>query len=176
MKCRSNALPSHRQTKSYVAVEADIPCRPALFVRGLCAFSDPSHCAATFFPRLSRVPSDELLVLTNSHVLGRRSVDGLAPTNARVVFNELPQQGPFEIEEITWESPKGELDATCTYLAREKSRGPKGMASESRRLPEEHLPGRRGAGEPASQWRDEPLARVGACFRNRQSFGLSSFR
>jgi hypothetical protein len=72
--------------------------------------------AGEFFPKLSRIPPSELLVLTNSHVLGTKSAKSVRPADARVRFDELQPRGPFEVKEIVWESSSGELDAAFARI------------------------------------------------------------
>ena len=72
--------------------------------------------ASDFFRPSDVIKSDELLFLTNSHVLGLRSPKALRPEEAEVHF-DAGQPGRFlTVLDLVWESPQGELDATFVRL------------------------------------------------------------
>jgi hypothetical protein len=62
---------------------------------------------------------DELLVLTNAHVINPLgATPGIRPDEAEVVFEAADGQGPFPVSEIVWTSPVEAHDATLVRLAR----------------------------------------------------------
>jgi hypothetical protein len=62
---------------------------------------------------------DELLVLTNAHVINPLgATPGIRPEDAEVVFEAADGQGPFPVSEIVWTSPIEAHDATLVRLAR----------------------------------------------------------
>jgi hypothetical protein len=60
---------------------------------------------------------DELLVLTNAHVVSNEPADGaLAPEEACIKFEAVDKNTSYEFAGIVWSSPKTELDATILRL------------------------------------------------------------
>ncbi len=63
--------------------------------------------------------ADELLVLTNAHVINPLgAVPGIRPDEAEVVFEAATGHDPFPVSEIVWSSPVEAHDATLVRLAR----------------------------------------------------------
>jgi hypothetical protein len=66
----------------------------------------------------SRLPADELLVLTNFHVVNPQGASpGLAPADAEVVFEAVDADQAYDIAEIVWHSPPDRHDAALLRLA-----------------------------------------------------------
>ena len=62
---------------------------------------------------------DELLVLTNAHVINASgAAPGIRPDEAEVVFEAANGQVPFPVSEIVWSSPIEMHDATIARLGR----------------------------------------------------------
>jgi hypothetical protein len=62
---------------------------------------------------------DELLVLTNAHVINASgAAPGIRPDEAEVVFEAANGQVPFPVSEIVWSSPIEMHDATIVRLGR----------------------------------------------------------
>lgn len=62
---------------------------------------------------------DELLVLTNAHVINPQgATPGIRPDEADVVFEAAAGQEPFPVSDIVWTSPVDAHDATLVRLAR----------------------------------------------------------
>jgi S1-C subfamily serine protease len=61
---------------------------------------------------LGREPQDELLVLTNFHVINRGGLRGaLAAEQAEIVFEAVDPDRRYPVAEVLWESPEEECDA-----------------------------------------------------------------
>jgi lysozyme family protein len=68
---------------------------------------------------LGLTPEDEVLVMTNFHVVNPGGVTpGIAPSAAEVVFEALDASQRYPIAEIVWSSPMDRLDATVLRLRR----------------------------------------------------------
>lgn len=66
---------------------------------------------------LQREPADELLVLTNFHVVNEHGAhSGLQPHEAEVVFEAVDSGAVHEVREIVWSSPVGHHDASLLRL------------------------------------------------------------
>jgi lysozyme family protein len=66
-----------------------------------------------------RAPADELVILTNFHVVNSQgAVAALTPDQAEVVFQALDSAPRYEVSEILWESPVAECDAAVLRLDR----------------------------------------------------------
>lgn len=66
---------------------------------------------------LQREPEDELLVLTNFHVVNAQgSHNGLQPQEAEVVFEAVDSGAVHEVREIVWSSPVEHHDASLLRL------------------------------------------------------------
>lgn len=59
---------------------------------------------------------NDLLFITNAHVLGRSNPDALRPEEAVVRFEAVHATRTFGVQELVWESPVSELDATILSL------------------------------------------------------------
>jgi V8-like Glu-specific endopeptidase len=60
---------------------------------------------------------DELVLLTNAHVIGKTHPDALAPEDAVIRFEKLDgQQRTFKVQQLLFESPVAELDTTVVQL------------------------------------------------------------
>ena len=67
---------------------------------------------------LKREPADELLVLTNFHVVNQHGASpGLTPDAAELVFEAADPGRVFTVREIVWSSPPERHDATLLRLA-----------------------------------------------------------
>jgi hypothetical protein len=67
---------------------------------------------------LGREPADELLVLTNFHVVnGHGASPGIKPDEAEVVFEAVDPEQPHGVAEILWSSPPDRHDASLLRLA-----------------------------------------------------------
>ena len=65
-----------------------------------------------------RLPADELLVLTNFHVVNPQGASpGLAPGDAEVVFEAVDANQAYDIAEIVWHSTPDRHDAALLRLA-----------------------------------------------------------
>ncbi len=63
---------------------------------------------------------EELLVLTNAHVLSNNPAHSfLTPDKAVIIFEALNRDEEFKIQEIIWSSPPEELDATIVRFKKE---------------------------------------------------------
>jgi V8-like Glu-specific endopeptidase len=60
---------------------------------------------------------DAVLFLTNAHVLGRTDADAILPADARVRFEAVAPERTCTIENLLWESPPNQLDATLVKLS-----------------------------------------------------------
>jgi hypothetical protein len=66
----------------------------------------------------NRLPADELLVLTNFHVVNPQGANpGLAPGDAEIVFEAVDAHRAYDIAEIVWHSPQDRHDAVLLRLA-----------------------------------------------------------
>lgn len=66
---------------------------------------------------LGRVPADELLVVTNFHVVNAHGADnGIAPESAQVVFEATDPAKAYDVKEIVYSSPPDRLDCTLLRL------------------------------------------------------------
>ena len=66
----------------------------------------------------SRLPADELLVLTNFHVVNPQGASpGLAPADAEIVFEAVDANQAYDVAEIVWHSPPDRHDAALLRLA-----------------------------------------------------------
>jgi hypothetical protein len=66
----------------------------------------------------NRLPADELLVLTNFHVVNPLGASpGLAPGDAEIVFEAVDAERAYDIAEIVWHSPQDRHDAVLLRLA-----------------------------------------------------------
>jgi len=63
-----------------------------------------------------RGSKDELLLLTNSHVMGHLSSGAFSPTEVMVRFEALDARRTFRVKEILFESPIDKLDVTVARL------------------------------------------------------------
>jgi len=73
--------------------------------------------AGDFFPSLTKESGDELMFMTNAHVMGRTNAGALPPAKGSVRFEALESlQNTVRVKEIVWESPTNELDATIVRL------------------------------------------------------------
>lgn len=67
---------------------------------------------------LNLTPADELLVVTNFHVVNAKgSHDGITPESAEVVFEAADASKAYAIEEIVWSSPPDRHDCSLLRLA-----------------------------------------------------------
>lgn len=67
---------------------------------------------------LGRTPADELLVLTNFHVINPQGASpGLAPGDAEIVFEAVDANQAYDIAEIVWHSTPDRHDAALLSLA-----------------------------------------------------------
>lgn len=67
---------------------------------------------------LGREPGDELLVVTNFHVVNAQGAnDGIAPESAEVVFEAVDADKAYAIKEIVWSSPPDRHDCSVLRLA-----------------------------------------------------------
>lgn len=67
---------------------------------------------------LGRAPGDELLVLTNFHVINAQGVSpGVRHDRAEVVFEAADPNKAYAIKEILWSSPVGQHDVALLRLA-----------------------------------------------------------
>ena len=65
-----------------------------------------------------RLPPDELLVLTNFHVINPQGASpGLAPADAEIVFEAVNAEQAYDIAEIVWHSTPDRHDAALLRLA-----------------------------------------------------------
>jgi hypothetical protein len=65
-----------------------------------------------------REPADELLVLTNFHVVNPNGAGpGIRPEEAEVVFEAVTPERPYPVKEILWSSPPERHDASLLRLA-----------------------------------------------------------
>lgn len=65
-----------------------------------------------------RLPAEELLVLTNFHVVNPQGASpGLAPGDAEVVFEAVNANQAYAVAEIVWHSPPDRHDAALLRLA-----------------------------------------------------------
>jgi trypsin-like peptidase/tetratricopeptide repeat protein len=60
--------------------------------------------------------SNELLLVTNSHVLGTKDDEALRPQECRVRFEALGEPRTFRVKKLLFESPELELDVTVAQL------------------------------------------------------------
>lgn len=66
---------------------------------------------------LGRAPADELLVLTNFHVVNQDGVSpGIRPEAAEIVFEAQDAERRYEIDRILWSSPPERHDASLLRL------------------------------------------------------------
>jgi len=66
---------------------------------------------------LGRAPADELLVLTNFHVVNEHGASpGIRHTEAEVVFEAVHPDAPYTITDILWSSPPDRHDASVLRL------------------------------------------------------------
>lgn len=64
-------------------------------------------------------PADELLLLTNFHVINPQGASpGLAPADAEVVFEAVDANQAYDIAQIVWHSPPDRHDAALLRLSR----------------------------------------------------------
>ena len=62
-------------------------------------------------------PADELLVLTNFHVVNENGASpGIRPEEAEVVFEAIDANRPYAIKEILWSAPPDTFDASLLRL------------------------------------------------------------
>lgn len=67
---------------------------------------------------LNRTPADELLVVTNFHVVNEHGMfNGIPPGEAQVVFETVRPEQAFAVQEILWSSPPDKLDCALLRLA-----------------------------------------------------------
>jgi hypothetical protein len=67
---------------------------------------------------LGRTPADELLVLTNFHVVNPQGASpGLAPGDAEIVFEAVDANQAYDVAEIVWASSQDRHDAALLRLA-----------------------------------------------------------
>lgn len=67
---------------------------------------------------LGREPADELLVLTNFHVVNAHGASpGIRPEDAEVVFEAVDANRPYGVKEILWTDPPDRHDASLLRLA-----------------------------------------------------------
>jgi len=67
----------------------------------------------------AREPADELLVLTNYHVLNAVGThNGVRPEEAEVVFEAVDPEHPYTVVQILWSSPPEKHDASLLRLDR----------------------------------------------------------
>jgi tetratricopeptide (TPR) repeat protein len=67
---------------------------------------------------LGREPADELLVLTNFHVVNERGASpGIRPEEAEVVFEAAATERAYGVKEIVWSTPPDRHDASLLRLA-----------------------------------------------------------
>jgi tetratricopeptide (TPR) repeat protein len=59
---------------------------------------------------------DDVLFITNAHVMGRTDSGALAPESAEVRFEAFDPERTFKVRTLIWESPMSELDATVVRL------------------------------------------------------------
>jgi tetratricopeptide (TPR) repeat protein len=59
---------------------------------------------------------DEVLFLTNAHVMGRTESGAINPKDAVVRFEGFDPKRTWAVKDLIWESPMGELDATVARL------------------------------------------------------------
>ncbi len=62
-------------------------------------------------------PGDELLVLTNFHVVNEHGANpGICPEEAEIVFEAVDPNRPFSVQQILWSSPPDRHDASLLRL------------------------------------------------------------
>lgn len=67
---------------------------------------------------LGRMPGDELLAVTNFHVVNEQGAhNGIRPEAAELVFEAVDGQKAFAVKEILWSSPPERHDCTLLRLA-----------------------------------------------------------
>jgi hypothetical protein len=67
---------------------------------------------------LGRTPEDELLVVTNFHVVNEQGAhNGIAPDAAEIVFEAVDEAKVYTVKEIIWSSPPARHDCTLLRLA-----------------------------------------------------------
>ncbi|HXU80095.1 MAG TPA: trypsin-like peptidase domain-containing protein [Polyangia bacterium] len=59
---------------------------------------------------------DEVLFITNAHVMGRTETGALAPEEVEVRFEAFDPKRSFKVSALIWESPTSKLDATVVRL------------------------------------------------------------
>lgn len=66
----------------------------------------------------NREPADELLVVTNFHVVNAQGAQGaIPPESAEVVFEAIDADKAYAVKEIVWSSPPDRLDCALLRLA-----------------------------------------------------------
>lgn len=66
---------------------------------------------------LCREPADELLVLTNFHVVNEHGASpGIRPDEAEVIFEAVAADRPYQVKEILWTAPPDRHDASLLRL------------------------------------------------------------
>jgi hypothetical protein len=66
---------------------------------------------------LGRTPADELLVVTNFHVVNAQGVEkGITPDSAEIVFEAADEGKIYTVKEIVWSSPPARHDCTLLRL------------------------------------------------------------
>lgn len=67
---------------------------------------------------LKREPADELLVVTNFHVVNAQGAhNGITPESAEIVFEAVDAGQAYAVQEIVWSSPPERHDCTLLRLA-----------------------------------------------------------
>jgi len=67
---------------------------------------------------LNRQPADELLVMTNFHVVNKEGLhDGVTPENAELVFEAVDAQKVHTVGELLWQSPPEHHDVALLRLS-----------------------------------------------------------
>jgi hypothetical protein len=67
---------------------------------------------------LKREPEDELLVMTNFHVVNAQGAhNGIAPESAEIVFEAVDANQAYTVREIVWSSPPDRHDCSLLRLA-----------------------------------------------------------
>jgi Trypsin-like peptidase domain len=67
---------------------------------------------------LNREPADELLVMTNFHVVNAQGAhNGIAPESAEIVFEAVDANRAYTVRQIVWSSPPDRHDCSLLRLA-----------------------------------------------------------
>jgi hypothetical protein len=67
---------------------------------------------------LNRTPADELLVVTNFHVVNAQGAhNGITPESAEIVFEAVDAGKAYGVQEIVWSSPPERLDCALLRLS-----------------------------------------------------------